>query len=82
MWLVDLLPKAFPGARIMTYGFDTKLKGNDSIQGLDDLGGYLLSDLEHLRQSLGSPPSAPLVFIAHSLGGLAVKEVVLGTYWN
>lgn len=75
MWLIDSLPKEFKGARIMTYGFDTRLKNNASVQHLEDLGGYLLSDIEQLRATLEYPRSVPLVFIAHSLGGLVVKEV-------
>jgi hypothetical protein len=75
MWLIDSLPKVFKGARIMTYGFDTKLRHSDSIQGLDDLASYLLTDLEGLRKPLKESRKVPLVFIAHSLGGLVVKEV-------
>ncbi|RFU34689.1 hypothetical protein B7463_g1659, partial [Scytalidium lignicola] len=74
MWLVDSLPREFRGARIMTYGFETKLKNNTSTQNLKDLAKYLLSDLENLRKS---PPRVPLVFIAHSLGGLVVKQAMI-----
>lgn len=61
----------------MTYGFDTKLRHNDSIQGLDDLASYLLTDLEGLRKPLKESRKVPLVFIAHSLGRLVVKEVFI-----
>ncbi|KAH8806114.1 hypothetical protein F5884DRAFT_469713 [Xylogone sp. PMI_703] len=77
MWLKDSLPEKFKGARIMTYGFETKLRNNNSIQSLRDLARYLLSDLENARASLRSPTAIPLVFIAHSLGGLVVKEAMI-----
>jgi hypothetical protein len=77
MWLIDSLPDAFLGARIMTYGLDTRLPNNDSHQSLSDLGRYLLSDLRDCRASLKSSQNVRMVFIAHSLGGLVVKEVMI-----
>lgn len=90
MWLLDLLPQYFPTARIMTYGSDTKLQGNNSTQGFFSLGGVLLSNLEFVTGDVEDEKSynadvapseepqkhvKPLIFIAHSLGGLIVKAV-------
>jgi alpha-beta hydrolase superfamily lysophospholipase len=90
MWILDLLPHEFPSARIMTYGFDTKLHGNNSTQSFFSLGDELRGKLEDLigdsrgieaHEAAGSASESngnhikPLIFIAHSLGGLIVREV-------
>jgi hypothetical protein len=79
MWLIDDLPKQFEGARIMTYGFDTKLRHSRSNQGIDVLAQNLRVSLQDMRAgtsiSVSSGRKPKIVFIAHSLGGLVVKEV-------
>ena len=82
MWILDSLESnsSFSGARLLLYGSDTKLAGNDSTQELSGLGDDLRSDLEALASNTATNTkliSVPLIFIAHSLGGLVVKEVVL-----
>lgn len=71
----------------MAYGSKTKLDGNESTQTLEELGMLLRSEMRTVRKrralsvvSLISPllePNliVPSIFIAHSLGGLTVKEV-------
>jgi alpha-beta hydrolase superfamily lysophospholipase len=76
----------------MTYGFDTKLHGSSSTQGLSSLANELRWNLEGLHEDFeggktiddGATSSdeeekdpIPLIFIAHSLGGLIVREVRL-----
>jgi hypothetical protein len=84
MWVLDLLKEKFPTSRIMTYGFDTKLDGNTSSSGLDDLAHVFLENLIDLGKHHYSPGctkkgmvlrNPPLIFIGHSLGGLVVKQV-------
>ncbi|KAL5611091.1 hypothetical protein FOBRF1_007208 [Fusarium oxysporum] len=74
VWLRDALPLDAPNARILTYGYDTKLVKSGSFQNLTDLARALQLDLEDIRD-----PSLPrsIVFIGHSLGGLVIKETVL-----
>ncbi|KAH0551761.1 hypothetical protein GP486_007020 [Trichoglossum hirsutum] len=93
MWLVDSLPWELKSARIMTFGFDTKLPDSQSTQDIKDLASFLFKHLEPITEremsleTSGTVPSLPdtqkgrvrlpLIFIAHSLGGLVVKEAML-----
>jgi hypothetical protein len=50
MWLRDFLPDATPTARILTYGYATKLQGvNLSISTLKDLAEEFLNNLIVMR---------------------------------
>lgn len=75
-WPRDILPQDFPNARIITYGYDSHFTGSFGTTanqcGISDHGQDLLSGLEHIRRA---DPKRPLIFVAHSLGGLVVKEV-------
>ena len=80
MWLRDSLPSDLPGARIMLYGYDTQLHGSQTFQDLEALGSTLRSDLQALAMrdsSNAQPQTKPLIFVAHSLGGLVVKEAII-----
>ena len=78
-WPQDLLPSTVPNARILTYGYDTKIKhfvqGQVSRNTVHCHASDLLCTLEAKRTSPGEK-SRPLVFIAHSLGGLVVKHML------
>ena len=75
MWLRDALPYEIPGARIFTYGYDTRLEQSNSFQNLEDLA---ITFCASLKVALGSrPPNRPLIFIAHSLGGLVLKQALI-----
>lgn len=84
MWVLDLLQENFPGARIMTYGSNTKLDGNTSNSDLKTLARGLIDSLHDLSDNIESEAygeadeevgNVPLIFIGHSLGGLVVKQV-------
>ncbi|KAJ9209322.1 hypothetical protein DTO166G4_9085 [Paecilomyces variotii] len=86
MWILDALSKDFPTARIMVYGSKTRLERDESTQqSLDELGHLLRSEMLTVRNrrtlsnmSVVEPSLAvPSIFIAHSLGGLTVKEALL-----
>jgi hypothetical protein len=51
MWLRDALPLDFPGARILIYGYDTRLLRSSSFQNLTDLGRALRIDMKAIRVS-------------------------------
>lgn len=91
MWVLDVLRDRLPNARLMTYGSKTRLDGNESTQTLKDLGKLLRDEMRSVMrrrsQSVlsstmshtGNAFAVPSFFIAHSLGGLTVKEVTIGT---
>ena len=75
MWLRDALPQYLPNARILMYGFDSKLAGSHSFQNLSDVASRFQASL---RVALGSVArDRPLIIIAHSLGGLVLKQAMV-----
>lgn len=77
-WPRDLLPVTVPNARVLTYGYDTKIRhafvGPVSSNSVADHGWDLLCALGDVRSD---NPSRPLLFIAHSLGGLVTKIALM-----
>ena len=75
MWLRDCLPHQLPGARVLIYGYDTKLAGSQSFQNIADLASKFRASL---KVALGSNEhNRPLIFVAHSLGGLILKRALI-----
>ncbi|KLU85305.1 hypothetical protein MAPG_04333 [Magnaporthiopsis poae ATCC 64411] len=77
-WPTDLLPNTISDARIMTYGYDThirhKLIGHRPSQNtVHDIASNFLVALEAKRRDA---IDKPLIFVAHSLGGIVVKEML------
>lgn len=73
-WPSDLLPAQCPESRILMYGYDTKItkymrdatNKNSIFSHSKDLLYALCRERE---------PDRPLIFVAHSPGGILVKEV-------
>lgn len=78
MWLRDKLPDDFQRARIFTYGYDTQLVGSDSFQSISDLATSFCHTLHAMRSQPGGRRRS-LVIMAHSLGGILVKQVCITT---
>jgi hypothetical protein len=83
MWLRDTLPfdltshltsdsAGRPMARVMTYGYESTVAESRSIQNLEDLATSFHTSLLPLA---AGPKNKPIIFVAHSLGGLVVKQV-------
>ncbi|KAA8574998.1 hypothetical protein EYC84_004220 [Monilinia fructicola] len=77
MWLRDKLAADFPNARVMSYGFDSHLKGSHSEAVISVFSSRFRSDVEEIRRHASD---RPLVFIGHSLGGLVIKKAMLGRW--
>ncbi|PVF95828.1 TPR-like protein [Serendipita vermifera] len=75
MWLQDLLPRALPNARILTYGYDadTRSFSQTSTQNINRHAGAFVAELSQLRSET---PERPIIFIAHSLGGIILKKAL------
>jgi len=76
-WPRDLVSITAPNARVLTYGYDTyvrhRLGSAVSKSTLYDIAWDFLVSLETERRL---EPKRPLLFIAHSLGGIVVKEAL------
>ncbi|KAI1371116.1 hypothetical protein F4677DRAFT_450684 [Hypoxylon crocopeplum] len=74
MWIRDELPRSMPNMRAVIYGYDTALVESKSFQTTQDLA---VSLVDHIKASGWTFPSAKsLVFLAHNLGGIVLKEAL------
>lgn len=76
-WPKDLLPKDLPNCRICTWGYNVDLnliRRDTSTATVFQHAKNLLSDLADARMSKAEK-TRPLIFVAHSLGGIVVKDV-------
>ncbi|KAL4929570.1 uncharacterized protein BDV17DRAFT_298019 [Aspergillus undulatus] len=74
IWLRDFLPKQLPQARILLFGYNSNVSIQSSSAGVREQAQYLLNRLWLERQGC---ESRPILFIAHSLGGIVVKEALV-----
>ncbi|KAF8530221.1 hypothetical protein BU17DRAFT_59986 [Hysterangium stoloniferum] len=63
LWLRDFLPQAIPAARILSYGYDAYT--DSSLISLARL---------HMSREADDTKKRPIIFIAHSLGGIILKS--------
>ncbi|KAI1871725.1 hypothetical protein JX265_005711 [Neoarthrinium moseri] len=75
MWIRDELPQQFPNVRFITYGYDTLLAKSNSFQTIWDLANTLINVLR--ADGWSSSTAKRLVFLAHSLGGVIVKQALV-----
>ncbi|KAI0594419.1 hypothetical protein F4775DRAFT_574145 [Biscogniauxia sp. FL1348] len=80
MWIRDSLPKSYPRVRALLYGYDTKLLNSDSFQRVEDISTTLTHQLCTLSRSSGS--KRPMVFLAHSLGGIVLKQALVSLAYS
>ena len=75
-WPADLLPKDIPDARILVWGYNAKITSfwprKESTSDIEDHAQTLLAEFGSARKQ---SPERPIVFVAHSLGGLVCAKV-------
>lgn len=76
LWLRDFIPAQFTNTklRIWSFGYDSATAFTNSVADIDDAAKALINALDGERQQKNSRKK-PIVFIAHSLGGIIVKRV-------
>lgn len=74
LWLRDFLAPKHPEARILLFGYNSDVLRNTNTMQVDDHAANLLNRLEHKRRD---DPDRAIVFVAHSLGGLVVKQALV-----
>ncbi|KAJ2988150.1 hypothetical protein NUW58_g4128 [Xylaria curta] len=74
MWIRDALPKDIHGIRAVIYGYETKLAESQSFERIGDIANKLITFLTTYGWGLRS--SKPVVFLAHSLGGLILRDAL------
>ena len=74
MWIRDALPHLVPNVKFILYGYDTRLAGSKSFQTVSDIA---LSFIHTLQQGgWAAPGPRKLIFFAHSLGGIVLKQAM------
>ncbi|KAL9111404.1 MAG: hypothetical protein Q9187_007923, partial [Circinaria calcarea] len=76
LWLQDegFLPDRFPNARILLFGYNSRVATGTSNAGVMDIATALLNRLRIKRRD---DPQRPIVFLCHSLGGIIVKQALV-----
>jgi hypothetical protein len=78
LWLRDDLPHSIPDARIFLYEYNaTVIYGKDRSIFIDNANELL----EAIRTERAKE-DVPLIFLAHSIGGLLVKQALFNAFMN
>lgn len=75
MWIRDELPNRLPGVRFLLYGYDTTLCKSTSFQRIVDLAVSFINTLKTC--GCAGRSSRPILFLAHSLGGVILKQALV-----
>lgn len=76
-WPTDLLPAQCPGARVLVYGYESKIT-RGLLRATNKTGIFALGQdfLYNLQRERSGKARKPMIFVAHSLGGILVKEML------
>ncbi|SLM39233.1 WD40/YVTN repeat-like-containing domain, partial [Lasallia pustulata] len=74
LWLRDFLPSQLPSARVLLFGYNANVAFETSIAGVREQAINLLNRIASKREEA---EEKPIVFVAHSLGGIVVKRALV-----
>lgn len=74
LWLRDFLPEKLSTARVLLFGYNANVTFETSTAGVLEQALNLLHWIRMRRRKINAE-NRPIVFIAHSLGGIVVKRV-------
>ncbi|KAJ3847439.1 Alpha/Beta hydrolase protein, partial [Lentinula lateritia] len=74
MWLRDCLPEQIPAARVIAYGYNANVYSDVSMGRMRTFAETFLERLRYIRER---NPARPLIIIAHSMGGLIIKQALI-----
>ena len=74
LWLRDFLPSQLPSARVLLFGYNANVAFETSIAGVREQAINLLNRIASKREEA---EDRPIVFVAHSLGGIVVKRALV-----
>ncbi|KAA6413113.1 MAG: hypothetical protein FRX48_02857 [Lasallia pustulata] len=74
LWLRDFLPPQLPSARVLLFGYNANVAFETSIAGVREQAINLLNRIASKREEA---EEKPIVFVAHSLGGIVVKRALV-----
>ncbi|TID01835.1 Protein SERAC1 [Colletotrichum higginsianum] len=75
MWLRDDPALLATGTQILLYGYDSGHQSSNGPASIDDIAISLISALRDIGRS--SPSAKPVVFLAHSMGGVVLKQCLV-----
>lgn len=73
------MPEELPYARILIFGYNANAVFDNSTAGVSENAGSLLNWLKLRRDDCHT---RPIIFIAHSLGGIIVKKALIDAQAN
>ncbi|SLM34884.1 P-loop containing nucleoside triphosphate hydrolase [Lasallia pustulata] len=74
LWLRDFLPPQLPSARVLLFGYNANVAFETSKAGVREQAINLLNRIASKREEA---EERPIVFVAHSLGGIVVKRALV-----
>ena len=76
-WPLEALPQDFPNVRVMTYGYESAPTGNYSSATTHmNINQHARTLLAGVAASRDDCLGRPIIFMAHSLGGILVKDTI------
>jgi pimeloyl-ACP methyl ester carboxylesterase len=76
LWPKHLIPKDFPHARVFSIGYEAPVRSFPDPLFADTIAENLLGTMTKARHA-EQVPYRPIIWVAHSLGGLLLKAVYM-----